>query len=137
MFRKLLNNAKNIKRVVAEYPDLYERQLLGFTGVGMCGGFYLGFEDTREYCDTSFSSTIFKMSTYGTVGAFSGFVFGTCSPVIMPFALIFGVASLGVYGYNKVNPVIPWHQQEEYKKKYKEEQIIVNEGFIIDIPKNN
>lgn len=135
MFRKLLNNAKNIKRAVFECPDLYEKQIVGFAGLGTCVGFYYGFNETRKYCNSSFADTISSMSVYGAVGTLSGIFFGILSPVVIPVAIVSGVASIGVYGYNKYNPVIPWHQQEEYKK-YKEEQMIDNEGFMIDIPKN-
>lgn len=129
MFRNFLSKTKNIvKNNIRDREDLYFKQMLGFTVLGMVGGIYEGAKETRRYADSEFIHTISTISVYGSVGTIGGVAVGWLSPIIVPAGMIFGIASLGLYGYNKINPVIPWHRKKEIEKEIEKEN-----GFKVDI----
>lgn len=132
MFRTLAGKTKNIVKMIVNDPDLYEKQVLVFAALGMTGGIYMGAKETRRFAGAKFMDHITNISIGGTVGAVGGLLFGMSTPLTVPVGIVCGLASLGMYGYNKLNPVIPWHQQKGYKTQ-NETQIDENEGFMVDI----
>lgn len=88
-----------------------KKQILGFVAVGMFGGIYLGALENRKYSNIKFMEHISNISLGGIVGSICCVVFGIAFPFLIPVSVVYSVASIGMYEYNKINTVIPWHQQ--------------------------
>ena len=109
---------------------LHEKMIIGCTTIGLVGGSLYGASDSRRCANTSFKETIQNTFVCGCIGLPTGFLVGILSPIVVPVCTICGLIGAGVYGYNKINPVIPWHKKLEYKGNQENSQ---DNEFITEI----
>jgi hypothetical protein len=118
---------------ILNIPHLYEKTAIGCTTIGLVSGSLYGAGDTRIYNHVSLQNTMFDVITNGLLGTGCGMVIGLLSPILVPVCLVSGVISLGTYGYNQINPVIPWYQKNNGNKNNYNDDIKDIKDIITDL----
>lgn len=105
----MFNSARNGLKKLGTLP--YETFVLGCTTIGLVSGSLYGALETRKHSNTPILQTMSDVICSGLCGTVCGTVAGVVMPVLLPVVAVSGVITVGTYGYNKLNPVIPCHEK--------------------------